>query len=255
MPAARSALTFKQWAFVALMLTLTIVFVFLGNWQMHRLGEKEALVAAVEARLHQPAKPLPAPEQWAALDIGALNFVPLQATGTYRPDQTVRVFTSLENGSGNISGPGYWIMTPLKLAGGGSVFVNRGFVPEAVADQYANDPATPAGMVTIEGVARPSAGVSMFTPQANADDRIDWVRDPARMAAMVDKGLAPVAPFYLDLPVGADGTLPLGGRTVVEFPNNHFGYALTWYGFAIVAPVMLLFWLWRQRRPKGTAAI
>ncbi|WDR02509.1 SURF1 family protein [Devosia algicola] len=253
MPAAWSALSFKQWAFVALMLVLTVVFVFLGNWQLHRLGEKEALVAAVETRLHQPAQPFPGPAQWPSLDTGALNFTPLEVTGTYRPDQTVRVFTSLENGVGDISGPGYWVMTPLVLPEGGAVFVNRGFVPEAVADQYANDPATPAGAVTIEGVARPSAGVSMFTPQANAVDRIDWVRDPARMAAMVDKGLAPVAPFYLDLPAGPEGVLPLGGRTVVEFPNNHFGYALTWYGFAIVAPVMLLFWLWRQRHPKGSS--
>ena len=37
------------------------------------------------------------------------------------------------------------------------------------------------------------------------------------------------------------------GETVVEFPNNHLGYAYTWYGFAVVAVVMLGFWLWRQR--------
>jgi surfeit locus 1 family protein len=71
---------------------------------------------------------------------------------------------------------------------------------------------------------------------------------------MVDPALTPFAPFYVDLPAGAPGQLPQGGETVVSFPNNHFGYALTWYGFAIVALVMLVFWLWRQARrgpPKG----
>jgi surfeit locus 1 family protein len=39
---------------------------------------------------------------------------------------------------------------------------------------------------------------------------------------------------------------------VISFPNNHFGYALTWYGFAIVAVVMLGFWLSPQaRRPAN----
>ncbi|MDB5612620.1 MAG: hypothetical protein JWQ22_273, partial [Devosia sp.] len=46
---------------------------------------------------------------------------------------------------------------------------------------------------------------------------------------------------------GAPGELPQGGETVVEFPNNHLGYAYTWYGFAIVAVVMLVYWIWRER--------
>ena len=85
-------------------------------------------------------------------------------------------------------------------------------------------------------------------------DRIEWVRNPERLAAMVDPALAPIAPFYVDLPAGGAGDLPQGGETVVSFSNNHFGYALTWYGFAIVAVVMLGFWLWRQtHRPVQSA--
>ena len=39
------------------------------------------------------------------------------------------------------------------------------------------------------------------------------------------------------------------GETVIEFPNNHLGYAYTWYGFAIVAVLMLGYWIWRERKP------
>jgi surfeit locus 1 family protein len=28
------------------------------------------------------------------------------------------------------------------------------------------------------------------------------------------------------------GGLPQGGETLVQFPNNHLGYALTWFGLA-----------------------
>ena len=35
---------------------------------------------------------------------------------------------------------------------------------------------------------------------------------------------------------------------MISFPNNHLGYAMTWYGFAIITPIMLAVWLRRQRR-------
>ncbi len=31
-------------------------------------------------------------------------------------------------------GSGYWVMTPLQLDGGGTVLVNRGFVPQSMRD-------------------------------------------------------------------------------------------------------------------------
>ena len=60
----------------------------------------------------------------------------------------------------------------------------------------------------------------------------------------------PVLALTLDLPAGAPGELPQGGETTVDFPNNHFGYALTWFGFALLTPGLLAFWIWRQVRPK-----
>ena len=52
-----------------------------------------------------------------------------------------------------------------------------------------------------------------------------------------------------DLPAGAPGELPQGGETQVTFSNRHLEYAGTWFIFAIITPVMLGFWLWRQTRP------
>ncbi|MEO5804928.1 SURF1 family protein [Devosia sp.] len=231
--------------FAALMLALSALCVYLGTWQVHRLAEKVALIAAVDARLHAPAIPAPGKTEWAKLDTNALNFQPVTATGVLHTEQTIRIFTSLVDGRGPASGPGYWIVAPLTLADGGSIFVNRGFVPEAQSREYASRaPET----VTVSGLLRPAEAAGMFTPAASAADRIDWVRDPARLAAMVTPELGPFAPFYIDQAAGPTGTLPQGGETVIEFPNNHLGYAITWYGFAVVAVIMLGFWLWRQRR-------
>ncbi|WP_375449758.1 SURF1 family protein [uncultured Devosia sp.] len=239
-----------RWSFIALMLALTVACVFLGMWQLQRLAEKEALIAAVAERLHLPPVPLPPQAQWTGLDLDLLNFAPVSLTGTFRHDQAVTVFTSLVDARGPASGPGYWVVTPFVLAGGGTVFVNRGFVPENLQEAALNDPGGPQGRVTITGLLRPAEHAGWFVPEADTSNRIEWVRDPARLANLVDPALAPFAPFYVDQAAGPGATLPQGGETVVEFPNNHFGYALTWFGFAIIAPVMLGFWLWRQRRTK-----
>ena len=235
------------WSFVVLMLALAIVCVWLGTWQLQRLGEKEALIAAVDARLDADPVPVPPVDQWPTLDLQALNFQPVSLTGAFRYNQTVTVFTSLANARGPASGPGYWVVTPFVLADGGTVFVNRGFIPQDFQEAAVTDGEGDESQVTIAGLLRPGEAAGIMTPAPNMSDRIDWVRDPARLAAMVDPALAPIAPFYVDLPAGPAGELPQGGETVVEFPNNHLGYAYTWYGFAIVAVVMLGFWFARQR--------
>lgn len=249
---ARKKLRWTDWLFTVLMLALAATCLFLGQWQMERLGEKEALIAAVDARLGAEPVAVPPAADWDDLDMDAWNFQPVSLAGTYRYTQTLTVFTALSDARGRYSGPGYWVVTPFELAAGGTVFVNRGFIPEqyqeaaVMGDLHGDDP----GIVTIIGLFRPGEEPGFMVPEPNMSARIEWVRNPARMAAMVDPALAPVAPFYVDLLAGPPGDLPQGGETVVSFPNNHFGYALTWYGFAIVAVVMLGFWLWRQTRPE-----
>ncbi|MET3926454.1 SURF1 family protein [Devosia sp. 2618] len=235
------------WTFVVMMLALAVTCVWLGTWQMHRLAEKEALIVAVDQRLHADPIPVPAETTWPTLDLEALNFQPVSLTGSFRYNQTVTVFTSLGSAKGRASGPGYWVVTPFVLADGGTVFVNRGFVPADFQEAAVTDGQAEDDQVTISGLLRPGEEAGFMTPEPNTSDRIEWVRDPVRLAAMVDPALGPFAPFYVDLPAGAPGELPQGGETVVEFPNNHLGYAYTWYGFAIVAVVMLGFWFARQR--------
>jgi surfeit locus 1 family protein len=238
--------------FAVIMLALAGFCVWLGIWQVQRLGEKEALIAAVDQRL--AASPIPAPSstQWPSIDLGAFNFQPLTLTGAFRYNQTITVFTSLTAARGPASGPGYWVMTPFVLADGGTVFINRGFVPAEFQEPAVTDSEGDENQVTITGILRPSEAAGFMTPEPDLSNRTEWVRDTNRLAVMIDPELAPIAPFYVDLPAGPPGELPQGGETVIEFPNNHLGYAYTWFGFAIVAVVMLGFWLWQQWRPaKG----
>jgi surfeit locus 1 family protein len=235
------------WSFVALMLGLTGLFVALGNWQVQRLGEKEALIESVSARAGLEPVAVPHASEWPAVAPDYFDYRPLTATGTLRNDQTILVFTSIPDARGRYSGPGYWVMAPMLSDRDGVIFINRGFVPQSMAQRFATGGAGPEGVVTLTGVGRASEPASSFTPGPDRANRIEWVRDTSRLLAMTDLADQPVAPFYIDLPAGEPGALPQGGETVMSFPNNHLGYAITWFGFAIITPLLLGWWLWRQR--------
>jgi surfeit locus 1 family protein len=237
----------RKWAFVLLMLALTAVFVALGTWQWMRLQEKETLIRTVNERLDD--EPVP---YTANTEEGFYDYRPIIVSGRYLPADTVLVFTSLSQPKGELGGPGYWVMTPLSLEAGGTIWVNRGFVPESARPDFAAGGEVETGVVTLTGIAIPSERANSFTPAANAAGRLEWVRDVTRLSALASGLAEPIADVYLDLPAGPSDALPQGGETVVRFPNNHLGYALTWFGFAILTPILLIFWLRRQgpgRRP------
>ena len=238
------------WAFIGFMLVLMALFVVLGIWQVERLGEKEHLIANVSSRMNLAPEPLPPVGEWSAFDADAWNYRPVSVAGTFRPAETVLVFTSLADQRGKFSGPGYWVMTPLELAAGGTVFINRGFVPEASAEAFAAGGTVEPGLVSLEGVARATEEINSFTPAPDTAKRVEWVRNTERLASLAGPVAQPVAPIYVDLPALGERTLPQGGETVVSFPNNHLGYAITWFGFATLVPFLLFFWARRQRAPK-----
>lgn len=240
----------RFWGFVAFMTLLTLLFVGLGVWQLVRLGEKDALIATVSARLDQQPYDLPAVSGWSSLDTGVFQFHPITATGTYQPGKTVLVFTSLSEPRGATGGPGYWVMSGFSPTTGGTVFVNRGFVPQQGAEAFLDDARLPSGEQTITGLALAPEAAGPFTPGADRTRHVEWVRDPARLATLAGVD-GPVLPLTIDLPAGPSGSLPQGGETVIDFPNNHLGYALTWFGFALITPLLLLAWIWRQVRPAA----
>lgn len=237
-----------RWAFIALILTLVAILVALGTWQMFRLQEKDALAAKIAAQAERPPQPLPPVGEWIGFDPEIWDFRRTSVTGTFRNDQTILVFTTLSQTRGRQEGPGYWVTTPLVRDDGGVVWVNRGFVPVDLGSSFADGGASEPGPVTVTGILRRPETVNMFTPGTDRADRIDYIRDPARFAAISDKTLTPYLPDYLDQDAGAKGALPQGGETVFTVQNRHFEYALTWYGLALAALTMLGSWVFVRRK-------
>jgi surfeit locus 1 family protein len=239
-----------QRSFLRLTLAAAIAFlilVSLGTWQVQRLQWKEALIESVNARVHLAPVPMPAPESWAGLDTEGLAYTPVSVNGTFDHAHEIHVFIALAEPRGQFGGPGYFVLTPLRLSDGRTVFVNRGFVPEVNKDPATRASGQVAGPQTVSGLLRPSERPSWLSPADNIGKNVWFVRNTVAMAKAAGLDPATVAPFTIDAFAGVQGSLPQGGETIVSFPNNHLGYILTWYGLAAtlaaIWTVLLRRWL------------
>ena len=222
----------------------------LGTWQVKRLAWKEALIATVTARFAAPPTRLPPPADWARLDPANNEFQRVSVTAEFLNDKEALVFTTGSSMRSGDSGPGYWVFTPARFAGG-TVMVNRGFVPDGRQDPATRPQGEVAGPVEIVGVMRWPEKAGMFTPSPQPAKNLWFSRDSTGIAAA--KGVVgPVAPFYIEQEAPpAPGGLPHVGALKPSFPNNHLGYAFTWYGLAAVLVGVFGAWFagrWRERQ-------
>ena len=222
----------------------------LGLWQLQRLAWKEALISAAEQRAHAAPVDLPPPEQWASLDPGAYEYRHVRVSGVYDGAHQALVFRAMERAHGRFAGQGYLAMTPLRLASGAIVLINRGFVPQDRQDAAAVPP--DGARVEITGLMRASEPRNFFTPADNPARGQWFTRDVAAITTAF--GLKDAAPFFIDADAGAPDQLPEGGETILAFPNHHFEYALTWFGMALALAGVFAAFAATQLRKSAAAA-
>lgn len=211
----------------ALSLIAFTVLIALGVWQIERRAWKLALIDRVEQRVHAPAQPVPAPASWPTISAASDEYRHVSVSGRFLHDRETLVQAVTEEG------PGYWVLTPLKRSDGTLVLINRGFVPSERRDASTRRGGNPDGQVEITGLLRMTEPKGGFL-RNNAPQHNRWYsRDVAAIAAA--RGLHDVAPFFIDADAGSQITGgPIGGLTVIRFPNNHLIYALTWFTLAFM---------------------
>lgn len=219
-----------------LLALLFLVLVGLGVWQVERLAWKEDLIARVEARVHAAAVASPAQGDWARINPVRDEYRRVRLTGKFFNDRETLVQAVTERGGG------YWVMTPLRVADGSVVLVNRGFVPLDRRDPATRRQGQIAGETTVTGLVRMTEPKGGFLRSNDPVGDRWYSRDVAAIAAK--RELANVAPFFVDADATANtGGLPVGGLTVIRFSNNHLVYAITWFvlaGMVAAAAIMII---------------
>jgi surfeit locus 1 family protein len=222
----------------------------LGVWQLERKAWKEALIAAITRRMNAAPLALPPPARWASLVAAHDEFTRVTFRADFENDREALVFAGASAFRPDVSGTGYWVFTPARLSNGARVVVNRGFVPEANKDPASRAAGLVTGPVEIVGVLRWPERAGWFTPAGDPAANLWFARDPLAIAAA--KGWGDVAPFYVEQEAPTPpGGLPTPGKLVVNLPNNHLQYALTWFGLAaVLAGVFAAFARARRREDK-----
>lgn len=200
----------------------------LGVWQVQRLSWKEAAVTAIAARIADvpvdvPASPSPTVDKYLAV----------RAAGNL-PGQELYVLTSRDGR------PGYRVIAVLETAGR-RVMADLGFI-----GLDAENPLRMVQDVIIRGHLHWPDEADSWTPSPEAD--LWFARDVPAMAAAL--GTEPVLIIVAEMsPSIADLTLlPIDTD---DIPNDHLGYAITWFSLAFVWAIMSGFFIFRiGRKPK-----
>lgn len=226
----------RPWWFIWLGVLAVGLLVGLGVWQLQRLQWKTALIERVEAGLVASPSKAPGPDLWTGVTFDTAEYRRVEARGQYLPSEDTLVKAVTSRGSG------FWVMTPFQTDDGWRLFINRGFVPDDRTS--AADRPKPEGEQTITGLLRLTQPGGAFLRDNDPAANRWFSRDTVAMAEAI--GLGEVAPYFIDADASGDG-MPIGGLTVVSFPNKHFGYALTWFGLAAVFAYLL----YRATRPDA----
>lgn len=226
-----------------------VLLVWLGNWQMQRLAWKEGLLTAIAKRVHAAPVAIADAEKLAGSGED-VEYMRVAVSGNFANDREIHLYALDESG-----GPGFHVITPLRLADGSIVLVNRGFVPNDLKEPARRAAGLIGGEASVTGLLRHGDEQGMFIPSNDTARNIWYWRDMNAMAtagAGADAGR--VHRFIIDAEAepAPPGGWPKGGVTRLELPNRHLEYALTWYGLAVaLVGVFMAFAISRHRQPPG----
>jgi surfeit locus 1 family protein len=217
----------------------------LGVWQLDRKVWKQNLITSINARLSRAPEDLPPRAGWSRLREDGEEFRRVAFPAEFLDGEEALVYTTGSPLRPDVKGPGYWVFSPARLAGGSIILVNRGFVPADHKDPATRVEGTPRGIIDVVGVMRWPEARGSFTPADDPKNNVWFLRDSNSIATF--KKWATVAPFYIDQEEPAPtGGWPKPGKLEAHLTDNHLQYAITWFGLAFSLGGVYVVWLARQ---------
>jgi surfeit locus 1 family protein len=206
----------------------------LGQWQLRRAAQKEALQSAIGARDNLPLLD----NRGLTAEKNPVNVLHRQAIlkGTWRAEHTVYLDNRPMGGK-----TGFFVVTPLALDGSEQVIlVQRGWVPRDFTDRTRLAPiATPSAPVTLRGrIAPPPSKLYAF--KGVESGRIRQNLDIAAFSAQTGLPLLDVSLLQLD--AASDGLLREWAAPNLGV-DKHYGYAFQWFG---LCGLVLILFAWFQ---------
>ncbi len=213
------------------------ILISLGIWQLRRLEWKQAMLAQIEARIHDAPIPLPATAGPEA------KYTPVTVTGTTGDELLVL------SGQKGI-GAGYEVISALTTDDGRRVLLDRGFFPEPQG-QYGWDVRHPPTRLSVTGHLHWPQETGSATPPPDPKRNLWFARDVPAMAAVLQT--EPILVVAARIEGDTQGVTPQP-ISITGIPNDHLGYAIQWFALAAVWAGMTAFFIWRITRRTNQGA-
>ena len=234
----------RFWLAIAAGIALTAVAVLLGNWQTRRGHEKEAR----QIQWERAGNANPVSLQIDSELDAAVWQLPLRVAlrGEFEPRATVFVDNRALDGIA-----GFQVVTPLRLANGTAVLINRGWLARDPADP-ARLPSleTPRGVVQVEGLAVPRVprllelAATPLAPPPAIWPNVEF-EDVERATGLR------LARFVVQQTTASGDGLRRVWTPPATGVEKHWGYALQWYGLATLSAGLTAFFGGRALLRKG----
>lgn len=233
------------WVLVAALLLATLT-ARLGLWQMDRAAQKRQLY---EAQISQRALPTLAEAELARTpaQAAAQGHRRVSLQGRWLGAHTVYLDNRLMNGR-----TGFFAVTPLQLADGSVLLVQRGWVPRDLADRtHIVAPPVPTGPVQVLGRVVPALG-RLYEFDAAPTGTI---RQNLAIESFARETGLPLRPVAV---VQEDGDKPPQDGLQRQWPSpsadvqKHHGYAFQWFALsALTVALYVWFQIIRPRRRRA----
>jgi surfeit locus 1 family protein len=228
------------WVPTVAALATVVLCVAAGNWQHRRMLEKEA----VQERMRQSASIAPVPLPAAVDDWSAWRFRQVTATGEYDARHQILIDNKVQAGH-----VGFDVVTPLRLADGRTVLVDRGWIGAGRSRAMLPQAPPPAGTVTVSGRIGVPRRNYFELGTASVPAGVLWQHlDPARFTRATGIDVPPIVVEATD--AASSAGLVADFRVPDAGVDTHLGYMVQWYTFAAMAAGL---WGWFTLRPRFRA--
>lgn len=235
----------SDWLVLLAALVGIVVTARLGWWQLERAATKQARQAQIDARGAAPA--LDAAElAREATAAAAQHYRRVTLRGRWLTRHTVYLDNRPLDGR-----PGFIVVTPLELAAGDAVAVQRGWVPRDAQQRQRLVPVpAPDGPVQVDGRVAPAPSALWELGPAEPG-AIRQNLDLAAYGREIGVALRPLTVQQLGAAASADD--PLQRRWPMPAANvgTNYGYAFQWFALcALIAGLYVWYQLIRPRRRR-----
>ncbi len=221
----------------------------LGAWQLSRAAQKEALQTSLDTQGALPPLPAAALARDAETAVGQWHRH-IALSGRWLPQHSVFLDNRQMNGR-----PGFFLLTPLELAPGDAVLVQRGWAPRDLRDRaLLPEVPTAGGRVELVGQVAPAPS-RLYAFAEEESGRLRQNIDIEAYARETGVGLRPLSIVQTEGSAPDDGLLRQWPRPAVDV-HKHYGYAFQWFALATLLSGLYVWfqllqpWLRRQRAPR-----